>query len=128
MERLSCPELIRKAVATAASKLKGQTAAVAGVSPAKIVEVRPESFEDPNMVTMCQQRPCPNCRGVLRLRFNAPDRFAERRAQLEDLSNEQIMQRAQLSGLADTVEANGATPEGRKTSINLIIKSEGIIR
>jgi ubiquitin-protein ligase/predicted RNA-binding protein with RPS1 domain len=128
MERLSCPEIIRKAVVIAASKLKGQTAAVVGVSPAKIVKVRPESFEDPHMVTMCRQRPCQNCRGVLRLRFNAPDRFVERRAQLEDLSNEQLMQRAQLCGLAETVEANGATPEGRKTSINLIIKSEGIIR
>merc|ERR1719160_1166263 len=44
-------------------------------------------------------RPCKNCRGVLRLQFAAPRRYAERRAQLESLTNQQIVQRAQLCGL-----------------------------
>jgi len=69
-------------------------------------------------------RPCKNCRGVLRLRFAAPSRFAERRAQLESLSAEQLVRRAQLCGL----EAEVSDVVRRKEAVNLIIKSEGIIR
>merc|ERR1712139_36168 len=69
-------------------------------------------------------RPCKNCRGVLRLQFAAPERYAERRAQLESLGNEQLVQRAQLCGL----DAQVSDVERRKNIINLILKSEGIIR
>jgi len=69
-------------------------------------------------------RPCKNCRGVLRLHFVAPRRYAERRAQLESLGNKELVQRAQLCGL----EAEVTDVERRKQTMNLIIKSEGIIR
>merc|ERR1712139_666359 len=96
--------------------------AIAGVGPAKVSRVPPTDLQEPELVRACQQRPCQNCRGVLRLRFNAPCRFAERRAQLEDLTAEQLAHRAQLSGLASEVTSNGASAEGRKATINLIIK------
>jgi hypothetical protein len=99
-----------------------------GVGLAKVVSVRLGSLADPDVVCAARQRPCRNCRGVLRLRFTAPGRFAERRAQLEDLKCEQLVHRAQLCGLADEATMNGASPEGHKKTVNLIIKSEGIIR
>jgi ubiquitin-protein ligase len=69
-------------------------------------------------------RPCKNCRGVLRLQFSAPKRYAQRRAQLESLGNQQLVQRAQLCGLIAEV----TDVERRKDAMNHIIKSEGIIR
>jgi len=69
-------------------------------------------------------RPCKNCRGLLRLRFAAPQRFAERKAQLESLEPRQLAQRAQLCGLQN--ECRDAV--AKKELITTIIKSEGIIR
>merc|ERR1711912_181858 len=69
-------------------------------------------------------RPCKNCRGVLRLRFAAPTRYAERQAQLQSLGHEQLVQRAQLCGLVAEV----SDVERRKNTMNLILKSEKIIR
>lgn len=69
-------------------------------------------------------RACKNCRGVLRLRFTAPRHYAERRAQLDSLKNQELVHRAQLCGL----EAEVTDVERRKDTVNLIIKSEGIIR
>jgi len=69
-------------------------------------------------------RPCKNCRGFLRLRFAAPARYAQRRAQLEGLTAEQLAHRAQLCGLED--EAGDAAR--RRELVGAIIKSEGIIR
>lgn len=69
-------------------------------------------------------RPCKNCRGVLRLQFAAPARYAERRAQLASLGNEQLVQRAQLCGL----EAEVSDVERRKDAMNMILKAERIIR
>jgi len=69
-------------------------------------------------------RPCRNCRGVLRLHFAAPMCYSERRSQLESLGNHELVQRAQLCGL----EAEVTDVERRKQVVNLIIKSEGIIR
>lgn len=71
-------------------------------------------------------RVCPNCRGVLRLRFQAPQRFAERKDQLDKLSVTNFTQRAMLCGLQDQLE--GFDAEKRKECTNFIIKSEGIIR
>jgi hypothetical protein len=101
---------------------------IAGVSVPKIIRVCPGTLEDPEIQEAAQQRSCANCRGVLRLRFNAPCRFAERRSQLEDLTFDQLAQRAQLCGLADECSNNGASHDGRKATMNLNVKSEGIIR
>merc|ERR1712072_1050910 len=134
ISRLSCPDVLGEALVTAAAKVEGLSATsklsihVDGVSPAKVKRVRPDTLEDPDMVRAAYQRPCENCRGVLRLRFNAPARFAERRAQLEDLTWEKLTQRGQLCGLAEEVSSNGGSAEGRKNTVNLIIKTEGIIR
>jgi hypothetical protein len=68
-------------------------------------------------------RPCRNCRGVLRLRFAAPERYSERCAQLESLSNEQLAQRAQLCGLDAAMILSQ-----RKETTKLILKCEKIIR
>jgi len=69
-------------------------------------------------------RVCKNCKGVLRLRFQAPQRFAERKSQLERLPVADLAQRALLCGLQDEV----TDAEKKKECINFIIKSEGIIR
>jgi ubiquitin-protein ligase len=117
-------------IAVTSSVLSGLAAVnlrLAGVSNPKITRIRSETLAS-HMQEAAKQRPCRNCRGVLRLRFDAPSRFAERRAQLEDLNYDQLIQRAQLCGLGDDASSNGASPEGRKTTINHIIKSEGIIR
>jgi len=71
-------------------------------------------------------RVCPNCRGVLRLRFQAPQRFAARKEQLDKLSITEFSQRAMLCGLQDQLE--GFDAEKRKDCTNFIIKSEGVIR
>lgn len=134
VSKLSSRETLADAFVAAASAVEGvaptssPSISVHGVGLAKVVRVCPETLEDLDVVRACYQRPCQNCRGVLRLRFNAPARFAERRAQLEDLKWEELMKRAQLCGLADAASSNGASAEGRKTTVNLIIKSEGIIR
>lgn len=68
-------------------------------------------------------RPCKNCKGILRLRFAAPARHAERKAQLESLAPDALTKRAMLCGLC----SQPASTE-RKVLVNNIIKSEGIIR
>lgn len=69
-------------------------------------------------------RPCKNCRGVLRLRFEGPQRFMERKSQLEKLGAEAFAQRAMLEGLGNQI----GDAEKKKECIKYIIKSEGIIR
>jgi hypothetical protein len=134
VSKLSSRETLADAFVAAASAVEGMAEtstpliSVHGVGLAKVVRVCPGTLEDPDVARACYQRPCQNCRGVLRLRFNAPAQFAERRAQLEDLKCEELMKRAQLCGLADAATSNGASAEGRKTTVNSIIKSEGIIR
>jgi hypothetical protein len=71
-------------------------------------------------------RVCPNCQGVLRLKFQGPGRFAERKAHLDSLSHDQFAQRAILCGLQDQLEGFNAAK--RQECTNFIIKSEGIIR
>jgi hypothetical protein len=67
-------------------------------------------------------KPCKNCRGILRLQFRAPKRYAERMAQLEGLQREHLAQRASLCGLSDEASRD------RAELMKLIVKSEGIIR
>merc|ERR1719316_639033 len=67
-------------------------------------------------------RPCKNCRGILRLQFRAPTRYSERMAQLEGLQREHLAQRASLCGLLDEASRD------RTELMKLIVKSEGIIR
>jgi len=69
-------------------------------------------------------RPCKNCRGVLRLRFRAPDTYVARKKQLDHLCPEALVKRAQLCGL----EAEASDPTRRQEAIKYIIKSEKIIR
>jgi hypothetical protein len=69
-------------------------------------------------------RPCQNCRGVLRLRFRAPQRYAQRQHQLEQLSAENLARRAAYCGLLE----EAADVSKRKELITHIIKSEKIIR
>jgi hypothetical protein len=126
----SATSLGEDVVAATASVIGGRAASklrLAGTGVPKVVSIRPETLA-PHLQVAANQRSCRNCRGVLRLRFDAPSRFAERRVQLEDLSYDLLIQRAQLCGLADDASSNGASPDGRKTTINHIIKSEGIIR
>jgi len=131
--RLGSSDTLHEAIAAKAAFALAKTAAasscirVTGVGQAKIVSICPETLE-PNMASAIRQRSCKNCRGVLRLRFNAPARWAERRSQLEGLSCDQLLQRAQLCGLAHEATSNGTSPEGRRATLNLIIKAEGIHR
>jgi len=78
-------------------------------------------LRDPTTKELIWNRPCKNCRGILRLRFVAPDRYKDRHAQLERLSIDNLAKRAQLCGL----EANTCE---RKELLNLILKCEGIVR
>jgi hypothetical protein len=128
----SADELHEAVAAKAASVLVSNLAGASGIrvtsaGQVNIIKINPATLE-PDMARAVHHRPCPNCRGVLRLRFTAPTRWAERRSQLEGLNCDQLMQRAQLCGLAHEVSNNGASQEGRKATLNLIIKSEGIIR
>jgi len=134
VSKLSCSDALGAAVAESLLAVEGIAAIsspsvrVDGVGVAKVVRVRLETLADPDVLRAAHQRPCQNCRGILRLRFHAPARFAERRAQLEGLKCEQLVQRAQLCGLAEEAASNGSSPEGHKKTLNLIIKSEGITR
>jgi len=134
VSRLTCSQALGDAVCAAFLAVKGvallSDVKVEGVSIPKIVRLDIDMLrrDNPEMAGSVHQRPCKNCRGILRLRFNAPARFAERQAQLENLGYEQLMQRAQLCGIAAEATSNGASTEGCKATVNLIIKSEGIIR
>jgi len=133
VSRLSCPSLGDAVVDAMSAVMAGvahleSAIKVDGIGAPKVVRVPLDMLEDPDMRNAARQRPCKNCCGVLRLRFSAPARFAERRAQLQDLGHDELMQRAQLCGLRDEATTNGASPEGRKATLNLIVKSEGIIR
>merc|ERR1711933_78657 len=133
MARLGPSPALHEAIASKAASALAKTAPasscirVTSVGESKIVNVSPETLE-PDMASIIRQRSCKNCRGVLRLRFNAPARWAERRSQLEGLSCDQLMQRAQLCGLAHEATSNGPSPEGRRATLNLIVKAEGIHR
>jgi hypothetical protein len=67
-------------------------------------------------------RPCKNCRGILRLHFRAPRRYAERMDQLRCLNSKDLASRASLCGLIDEVSGD------RSDAMKVIVKSEGIIR
>jgi hypothetical protein len=119
---------LAQAVAAAIVNIRGsETACRIGVDVSqigfpKVVAVKADSLGECG--SECCNRPCRNCKGVLRLRFAAPDRYAERQAQLQSLSNEELGHRAQLCGLG-AIALAGAQ---RKETTNLILKCEKIIR
>jgi len=95
------------------------------VGPPKIIAVHKDKIHDVikvkdtdllnAMELSMANRVCKNCRGILRVRFVAPKRYAERRAQLESLDAGALTKRGLLCGLTHPTVAD-------------ILKCEQIIR
>mmetsp|Transcript_5920 Transcript_5920/g.13021 ORF Transcript_5920/g.13021 Transcript_5920/m.13021 type:complete len:1136 (-) Transcript_5920:372-3779(-) len=82
--------------------------------------------KDPKTKEVLWNTPCKNCRGILRLRYAAPTRWAERREQLLSMSAEQLAKRCLLTGLGNM--DLGGNSEKRDEAINNILKAERIVR